>query len=45
MTGQPEAIRDRLRALEQAGYTQFVVQLIEHHEDALEQWADVFATL
>jgi len=45
MTGAPEAIRDRLRALEQAGYTQFVVQLVEHHEDALEQWADVFATL
>ena len=45
MTGQPEALRDRLRALGDAGYTQFVVQLVEHHEDALEQWADVFDSL
>lgn len=41
-TGEPEVLRDRLRALEEAGYNQFTIQLVEGHEDALEQWASVF---
>ena len=45
MTGTQDEILGRLRALQNAGYTQFVVQLVEHHEDALEQWAEVFAAL
>jgi 5,10-methylenetetrahydromethanopterin reductase len=38
----PDALRDRIRALAEAGYSQITIQLIEHHEDALEQWAEVF---
>lgn len=45
MTGTAEEILGRLRALRDAGYTQLVVQLVEHHEDALEQWAEVFEGL
>ncbi|MBD3648695.1 MAG: hypothetical protein HUJ31_14860 [Pseudomonadales bacterium] len=41
-TGEPEVLRDRLRELEAAGYNQFTIQLVEGHEDALEQWADLF---
>lgn len=35
-------LRERLRALEAAGYTQFAIQIVEGHEDALERWAEVF---
>ena len=38
----PDVLRERIRALSDAGYSQVTVQLVEHHEDALEQWADVF---
>ena len=43
MTGTRAALRDRLRALASAGYSQFAIQVVEHHESALEEWADVFA--
>ena len=41
----PEVLRDRIRALADAGYSQVTVQLVEHHEDALEQWAEVFESV
>jgi len=42
MTGTRAALRDRIRALAEAGYSQFAIQVVEHHADALEAWADVF---
>jgi len=42
-TGTPDELRDRLRALADAGYRQLAIQLVLGHEDALEQWADVIA--
>lgn len=39
--GTPEQLLSRIRALADAGYSQIAVQLIEHHEDALEEWAKV----
>ncbi|HVN29519.1 MAG TPA: LLM class flavin-dependent oxidoreductase [Candidatus Binataceae bacterium] len=42
-TATEEELRDRLRALSGAGYNQFVVQLIPGHEDAIEDWARLFA--
>jgi len=44
-TGTKEALRDRLRAVASAGYSQFVIQIVEHHEAALESWSEVFATV
>lgn len=41
-TGTREELRDRLRAFAAAGYSEFVVQLVKGHEEALEQWAEVF---
>ncbi|MCP3982803.1 MAG: LLM class flavin-dependent oxidoreductase [bacterium] len=38
----PDVLRERIRALSEAGYSQIAIQLIEHHEDALEEWAEVF---
>ncbi|MDO8433210.1 MAG: LLM class flavin-dependent oxidoreductase [Candidatus Binatus sp.] len=35
-------LRDRIRALRDGGYNQFVVQLVPGHEAALEDWAAVF---
>jgi hypothetical protein len=43
MTGTRAQLRDRLRSLARAGYSQFAIQVVEHHESALEEWADVFA--
>jgi 5,10-methylenetetrahydromethanopterin reductase len=40
-TGTAEEIRDRIRALRDAGYRQWTVQLVHGHEDAVEQWAQV----
>jgi 5,10-methylenetetrahydromethanopterin reductase len=42
-TGVPEELRERLRALRDAGYHQWTVQLVPGHEDALDQWAEVVA--
>ena len=41
-TGERAALRERLDAFEAAGYSQFTVQLIEGHEDAIEDWAELF---
>jgi 5,10-methylenetetrahydromethanopterin reductase len=43
LTGTLEEIRDRVRALEEAGYNQLAVQLVPGHEDALEDWARLMA--
>ena len=40
--GTPDTLRSRLRALAEAGYSQVAIQLVEHHEDALEEWAEIF---
>jgi 5,10-methylenetetrahydromethanopterin reductase len=41
-TAQKEELAERLARLEDAGYRQFTIQLVEGHEAALEDWADVF---
>lgn len=40
--GTPDVLRERIRTLAEAGYSQLAIQLVEHHEDALEEWAEVF---
>jgi 5,10-methylenetetrahydromethanopterin reductase len=45
MTATADVLRDRIRTLRDAGYSQFTVQLVERHDDALERWAEVFATV
>ncbi len=40
-TGTVSELRDRLRALRDAGYNQFVIQLVPGHEAAIEDWARV----
>jgi 5,10-methylenetetrahydromethanopterin reductase len=42
-TGTAEELRDRIRALRDAGYRQWTVQLVHGHEDAIDRWADVVA--
>ena len=44
-TGTADVLRERLRVLESAGYSQFVIQLVEGQEDALEDWSELFARL
>ncbi len=41
-TGTREALVERIRALQQAGYRQLAIQLVPGHEDALADWVDVF---
>ncbi len=41
-TGERQELAERVSRLEQAGYRQFTIQLVEGHEDALEDWAAVF---
>lgn len=43
LTGTVEEVREAIRALADAGYTQLAMQVVPGHEDALEQWAEVFA--
>jgi 5,10-methylenetetrahydromethanopterin reductase len=43
MTATKDVLRERIRALADAGYSQFAIQVVEHHEDALERWAEVFS--
>jgi 5,10-methylenetetrahydromethanopterin reductase len=40
--GDERELRDRARALAAAGYSQIAVQVVEGHEDAIEDWARVF---
>ncbi len=44
-TATAEVLRDRIAELRDAGYTQFTVQLVEGHEDALADWAAVLKPL
>jgi len=41
MTGTRAEIRERIRALADAGYRQVTFQLVPGHEDALDDWAEV----
>ena len=45
MSGTHAELVERLQALRSAGYEQFTVQLVHGHEQALEDWAEVFAAL
>ena len=42
-TGTEDVLLERLRGFKNAGYNQFVVQLVSGHEDAIEDWARLFA--
>ena len=42
MSGRPEELVDRLRALIESGYSEVTIQLVHGHETAIEEWADVF---
>jgi 5,10-methylenetetrahydromethanopterin reductase len=44
-TGPAAQLRERLRALAAAGYSEFVIQVVQGQESALEQWAQVFDTV
>ena len=41
-SGTHDELVERLRAIDEAGYTQMTVQLVHGHEGALEDWAAVF---
>lgn len=41
MTGTVEQLRGRIETLRDGGYSQLSIQLVEGHEDALQQWAEV----
>jgi 5,10-methylenetetrahydromethanopterin reductase len=40
--GTETELRERVAALERAGYTQVAIQVVEGHESAIEDWARVF---
>ncbi len=40
--GERDDIRNRVARLEEAGYTQIAIQLVPGHEDAIDEWAEVF---
>ena len=42
LTATKDELRRRVRELERAGYSQLAIQVVEHHEEALEEWAEVF---
>jgi 5,10-methylenetetrahydromethanopterin reductase len=44
-TATAPELRDRIRALAEGGYDQFVVQLVPGHESALEDWVRVFESV
>jgi 5,10-methylenetetrahydromethanopterin reductase len=41
-TGQPAALRDRLRELRDAGHNHFAIRIAHGQPAMLEEWADVF---
>jgi len=45
LSGTPDELLVRLRELAAAGYEQVTVQLVHGHEQALEDWAELFAAL
>ncbi len=44
-TGTKEVLVDEIRRLKDGGLTQFTVQIVQGHEDAIDDWADVFETV
>jgi 5,10-methylenetetrahydromethanopterin reductase len=44
-TATADVLRERVAELRDAGYSQFTVQLVEGHEDALAEWAAVLKPL
>jgi 5,10-methylenetetrahydromethanopterin reductase len=44
-TGTADVLRGRVEELRDAGYSQFTVQLVEGHEDALADWAKLLGPL
>ena len=42
-TGTRETLIDHLRQLKDGGFNQFTIQVVEGQEEAIEEWADVFA--
>jgi 5,10-methylenetetrahydromethanopterin reductase len=44
-TGTAADLRGRIEALRDAGYAQFTIQIVEGHEAALEDWAEVLRPL
>jgi 5,10-methylenetetrahydromethanopterin reductase len=42
LSGTHDELVERLRAIQEAGYSQVTVQLVHGHETALEDWASVF---
>ena len=44
-TATAPVLRERVAALRDAGYSQLAVQLVEGHEDALDDWAEVLRPL
>ena len=44
-TGTAADLRGRVEALRDAGYAQFTIQIVEGHEQALEDWADMLRPL
>ncbi|MGE0294990.1 MAG: LLM class flavin-dependent oxidoreductase [Geminicoccaceae bacterium] len=45
MTGTVAQLREKIRALEAAGYSQLAIQIVQDHEDAVEDWARVIEGL
>jgi 5,10-methylenetetrahydromethanopterin reductase len=45
MSGTHEELVQRMRDLKSAGYTQVTVQLVHGHENAIEEWAEVFKSV
>ncbi len=44
-TGTADVLLERLKVLDAAGYSQFTIQLVEGHEDALDDWSELFSRL
>jgi 5,10-methylenetetrahydromethanopterin reductase len=44
-TGTAAELRGRVEELRAAGYAQFTIQIVEGHEDALEDWAEMLRPL
>ncbi|MEC8833495.1 MAG: hypothetical protein VYC07_02255 [Pseudomonadota bacterium] len=41
-SGTHDELVERIRAIDEAGYTQMTVQLVHGYESALEEWAELF---
>lgn len=42
-TGTAPELRDRIRAMRDAGYTEFTIQIVNGQEQALDEWAEIIA--